>query len=191
MLEITFYADFVCPFCYVAESALLPRLAAHWPEPMSIRWQGFELHPDTPASGRRLPKQDAGRIWGGYKRLISDWDLPVAKKPPPAIPNTRLALQLAEQARAAGRLNAYREAVYHAFWAEARDISDPAVLGALAQVSGFAPTDRIAHAQRQLIDARTEAHATGVSAVPAFRIGERVLHGLQDDEMLERFFAAK
>jgi len=180
MQILEFYADFTCPFSYVAERALLPAVAEQCT--VEVRWHPYELDPDVPPEGRRIPKQDAGRIWGSTRRLAERHGLPVSRHAPPTTPNTALVLAAAEAARDAGRLGAFRAAAFDAYFVHARDLSDPEVLAELA--GGL---DYRAERWRSMVrETRVAANARGVSAVPAFVLGDRILHGIREaDDLLD------
>jgi predicted DsbA family dithiol-disulfide isomerase len=106
-------------------------------------------------------------------------------------PHTHLAFEGYQFAKECGKGNEYNCRVLEAFFVEGKDIGDAAVLTELAGEVGLdraafaealtARKYRAAH-QRALRHAYEEA---GVSGVPMFVIGDRVLTGLQSREALE------
>jgi predicted DsbA family dithiol-disulfide isomerase len=106
-------------------------------------------------------------------------------------PHTHLAFEGFQYATEHGRGNEYNRRVLEAFFVEGRDIGDPGVLTTLAGEVGLDEQEfgeelrtrkyREAH-RRALRHAYEEA---GVTGVPMFVIGDRVLTGLQDKETLE------
>ncbi len=108
---------------------------------------------------------------------------------PERSPNTRLALAAAEWARDRGRLDPFREAAMDAHWREGRDLEDPAVLGDLARSAGLDP-DGLRAATRDAaylarVDAvRGEAARAGVTGIPTFFVGGRMVVGCQPYEVL-------
>lgn len=113
---------------------------------------------------------------------------------PERVPNTRLALELAEQARREGLHAAVHGRVMEAYWAEGRDIGDVEILRALARAAGMSEAGiRAALDERSLAPAVTgstaQAQALGINAVPAFVIDRRVLvSGAQPHDVFERAF---
>lgn len=99
---------------------------------------------------------------------------------PERVPNTRLALELGEAARAAGVHPAYHEAIMQAMWDEGRDVADPIILREIASASGV-PTVEIdaaldERAYGAAVDESTrQAHGAGINAVPAFVFDQRYL----------------
>src|SRR4051794_15421285 len=106
-------------------------------------------------------------------------------------PHSHLAFEGFQYASEHGRGNEYNHRVLEAFFVEGRDIGDTGVLTTLAGEVGL---DEKAFEQalrtRKYRDAHRRAlrHAyeeAGVTGVPMFVIGYRVLTGLQDKETLE------
>ncbi|MFT7623029.1 MAG: putative DsbA family dithiol-disulfide isomerase [Myxococcota bacterium] len=180
-MRVTFYADFVCPFSYCAERALLPRLAEQFD--LTVTWRPYELNPGTPAGGRVLNPRDGGRIWGGYRRLTADWDLPIARRAPSAVPNTQAILAAALAAESAGQLEAFRERAYAAYWVDGANLGEPAVVQELAGAVDLSDP----RWKQELHSERTSAQNGNVTAVPAFVVNGAVLIGLHEEERLERF----
>jgi predicted DsbA family dithiol-disulfide isomerase len=106
-------------------------------------------------------------------------------------PHTHLAFEGYQYAKEHGKGNEYNHRVLEAFFVEGRDIGSIAVLAKLAGEVGLDERAfgealqtrkyRGAH-QRALRHAYQEA---GVTGVPMFVIGDRVLTGLRDKETLE------
>ena len=111
---------------------------------------------------------------------------------PEITPNTGLALELGELARAEGLHATYHEAVMRAMWEESRNVADPDVIRAVAVESGLgaeAVDEAIATRRfRPVVEESTrEAHAMGINAVPAFVLQERyLLMGAQPHEVFEQ-----
>ena len=112
-------------------------------------------------------------------------------------PHTHLAFEGYQYAREHGKGNEYNHRVLEAFFVEGQDIGDIDVLTKLAGEVGLDEKEfeealrtrkyREAH-RRALRHAYEEA---GVTGVPMFVIGDRVLTGLQDRETLEAVIEAE
>jgi predicted DsbA family dithiol-disulfide isomerase len=100
--------------------------------------------------------------------------------PPDVVPNSRAALRLAELARDDGRHDAMFERIMDAYWDEARNIGDLAVLRELGRDVGLPPDDveRVlagdAYLER-IDDSTRRAVAAGVTGVPAWVLDDRLL----------------
>ena len=162
-----------------------------------MTWLPFDLHPEYPREG--LPRE---QLLARYGRDMSERvgaffaTRGLEYNPnPDVVPNSRRALQLTELARDLGRHAAVHERLMDAYWAEAEDIGDAAVLRAIAAelelpqadvervLSGDVYADRIAASTR-------EAASIGANAVPAFVLDRRLLVlGAQPEDVFEQAFA--
>lgn len=114
---------------------------------------------------------------------------------PEITPNTHLALELGELARAEGLHDVYHEAVMRAMWEESRNVADPDEIRAVAIEAGLDPeaVDEAITTRRfrPVVEESTrEAHAMGINAVPAFVLQEQyLLMGAQPHEVFEEAIA--
>lgn len=187
-LTLTVYSDYVCPWCYVG-SAVVDRLANE--RPLTVDWQPFFLHPDTPPEGLRMSPDLRARMSGAHDRLRAmarDAGLPMVF--PDVIPNTRRALEATEYARAAGRLEPFHREVAHRYYGLGLDIADWDVLADAATAAGLDP-----EAMRRAVDegefrdalddAIADAGRIGVSAVPTYVLDGR--YGIVGAQPIEVF----
>jgi predicted DsbA family dithiol-disulfide isomerase len=117
--------------------------------------------------------------------------VPITLPPVSPQPHTHLAFEGFQFAKEHGKANDYNHRVLSAFFQEGQDIGDVDVLTRLAGEVGLdEKAFREALTARRYRQAHREAlrraDESGVSAVPAFVIGRRVLTGLQDRATLER-----
>jgi len=106
--------------------------------------------------------------------------------------NSRLAQELGKWAEAQGKIEAYNNAVFQAYFADGRNIGNSDELVGVAISAGL---DR-EEAQRVLaerpfmraVDADWErSREMGISAVPTFVMNDRVLVGAQPETALDEF----
>jgi predicted DsbA family dithiol-disulfide isomerase len=162
-----------------------------------LTWLPFDLHPEYPPQG--IPRSELMARYGDAydartREMFAAEGLEYA---PPAdvVPNTRLALELGEQARAEGLHRAYHDRVMDAYWAEGVDMSRRTALEQLARDTGvsdggieLALGDRIW--SRAVDDSTRRAQGAGATGVPAFVIDWRVLVvGAQPREVLAQAIA--
>lgn len=190
MVKVQVWSDFVCPFCMIAEQPLLEAVRA-FGEPVDIEWMPFELRP-YPTTTLRPEDEYLQTVWPRSVYPVAE-RFGVALRLPSVSPqpHTALAWEGYQFARARGQGHAYNDRVLRAFFQEDLDIGRVDVLTLIAQKVGLDPVDfeaalrdgryRETH-QRSLEMAR----AQGVNAVPAFRIGQRWLPGVQEAGVLER-----
>ena len=155
----------------------------------------FPLHPETPAEGRALADLFAGRgldlkaMHAQMKARMDAEGLPYGERTHTY--NSRLSQELGKWADTQPGGEAFHDAMFRAYFVEARDISQPAVLLEIAQSVGL-PID----AAREVLEKRTYRAAVdadwklsreyGITGVPTFVVGRRGVVGAQPYEALEQ-----
>ena len=151
---------------------------------------GYELHPETPPGGiplsEYLPDPDAML---GYVRSFASGFGIRDLVPPLRLASTRRAHAVAQHARDAGRLAAYRVAAFDAYWRQRRGIESDDELATLAREAGLDPSAALlaagAPAVLERVDAAWHAaRAAGVTGIPTFELGETRIVGCQRYEVL-------
>jgi predicted DsbA family dithiol-disulfide isomerase len=161
---------------------------------VKVEWVHFPLHPDTPSQGRSLADLFAGRnvdrkaMHAQMKARMDAEGLPYGERT--MTYNSRLAQELGKWADTQPGDEALHDALFRAYFVEARDISQPAVLLEIAERVGL-PVD----GAREVLDKRTFKTAVdadwdlsrryGVTGVPTFVAGRREVVGAQPYEVLE------
>jgi predicted DsbA family dithiol-disulfide isomerase len=163
---------------------------------VKVEWVHFPLHPDTPAEGRALADLFAGRSADQRKAMHAQMK---ARMDAEGLPygertmtyNSRLAQELGKWADTQPGGEAIHDALFRAYFVEARDISQPAVLLQIAQEVGLS-----VDAARQVLEKRTFKDAVdadwklsreyGITGVPTFVAGGHGVVGAQPYEALEQ-----
>ena len=151
------------------------------------------MHPDTPADGRLLKDLFAGRgldleaMHARMKGLMDAEGLPYGRRTHTY--NSRLAQELAKWADSQPGFGSIHEALYKAYFVDARNIGDPEVLIEIAKSIGL-PAD----AAREVLAKRTfkeavdadweKARRSGITGVPSFIAGNHKVVGAQPYEAL-------
>jgi len=159
-----------------------------------IQWVHFPLHPDTPAEGRSLEDLFAGRgydipkMQAQMRARMEAEGLPYGTRT--MTYNSRLAQELGAWADTQPGGEAIHDALFRAYFVDARNIGDPEVLVEIAQSVGLDPAKA-----REVIEQRTHKAAVdadwaksrqyGVTGVPTFVAGQRGVVGAQPYETLE------
>jgi predicted DsbA family dithiol-disulfide isomerase len=159
-----------------------------------VKWVHFPLHPDTPQSGRSLEDLFAGRgydipkMQAQMRARMEAEGLPYGTRT--MTYNSRLAQELGAWADTQPGGDAIHDALFRAYFVDARDISDPGVLVEIAAAVGL-PADQA----REVLEKRTHQAAIdadweksrqyGVTGVPTFVIGNRGVVGAQPYEALD------
>ena len=161
---------------------------------MTIEWVHFPLHPDTPAAGRALADLFAGRnvdlrgMYAQMKAHMTAEGLPYGERT--MTYNSRLAQELGKWADTQPGGEAIHDALFRAYFVDARDISQPAVLLDIAERVEL-PVD----GAREVLERRTFKDAVdadwalsrqyGITGVPTFVAGRYGVVGAQPYEALE------
>jgi predicted DsbA family dithiol-disulfide isomerase len=159
-----------------------------------VKWVHFPLHPDTPQAGRSLEDLFAGRgydvpkMQAQMRARMQAEGLPYGNRS--MTYNSRLAQELGAWADGQPGGEAIHDALFRAYFVDARDISDPEVLVEIAASVGL-PAEQA----REVIEKRThktaidadweKSHRYGVTGVPTFVIGSNGVVGAQPYEALE------
>jgi len=180
-VDLDFFYDFVCPYAYLASTgveALAARTGAR------LVWRPFLLGGVFRALGTA---DDPNRALHPARARYNLLDMhrwaehrAVPFRMPPGHPRrTVLALRAALAAGDAA-LPAASQAIYRAYWAEGRDVEDPAVVaGALsaAGLDGPALVARAPDLKDELFRRTGEAVAAGVFGAPAFVVAGQLFWG--------------
>ncbi len=162
---------------------------------VKVEWVHFPLHPETPAEGRSLADLFAGRhvdrkaMHAQMKARMDAEGLPYGERT--MTYNSRLAQELGKWADTQPGGEALHDALFRAYFVEARDISQPAVLLEIAERVGL-PVD----GAREVLEQRTFKAAVdadwalsrryGVTGVPTFVVGRHGVVGAQPYEVIEQ-----
>jgi predicted DsbA family dithiol-disulfide isomerase len=161
---------------------------------VKVEWVHFPLHPDTPAEGRALADLFAGRkmdrkaMHAQMKARMDAEGLPYGERT--MTYNSRLAQELGKWADTQPGGEAIHDVLFRAYFVEARDISQPAVLLDIVARVGLS-----VDAARDVLEKRTFEAAVdadwelsrryGVTGVPTFVVGRYGVVGAQPYEALE------
>jgi predicted DsbA family dithiol-disulfide isomerase len=161
---------------------------------VKVEWVHFPLHPETPAEGRSLEDLFKGRgmdrkaMHAQMKARMDAEGLPYGERTHTY--NSRLSQELGKWADTQpGGGDAFHDAMFRAYFVEARDISKPEVLLEVAGRVGL-PVE----AAREVIEKRTFKTAVdadwklsreyGITGVPTFVVGRYGVVGAQPYEAL-------
>jgi predicted DsbA family dithiol-disulfide isomerase len=153
----------------------------------------FPLHPETPAEGRSMAELYAGRdvdpeaMYRRMKGLMDAEGLPYGRRTHTY--NSRLAQELGKWADTWPGGEALHDALYRAYFVDARNIGDPAVLVEIARSLGLPDEEAAAVLQerrfKDAVDADwAKSHAWGVTGVPTFVAARYGVVGAQPYETL-------
>ena len=145
-LLIEIASDVICPWCYIGKRRLEKALDSLKGEvEVSIQWLPFQLNPDMPEQG--VARADYRRAKFGSVEKGRALDARVAQEGAgegiafafdrmQRTPNTIAAHKLIDLAQTQGKAGPVVDALFRAYFEEARDIGDAEVLAAIATASG-------------------------------------------------------
>ena len=153
----------------------------------------FPLHPETPQKGRSMAELYAGRnidpeaMYARMKALMDAEGLPYGRRTHTY--NSRLAQELGKWADTQEGGEAIHDALYKAYFVEAKNIGDPEILVPLAAAVGLpAEEARAVLSERRFKDAVDAdwqlSSQYGITGVPTFVAGGYGVVGAQPYEMI-------
>jgi len=188
-IPIKVYSDFVCPYCFLAETPLLKAIDG---KDLTVEWIPFELRPYP---------QETLKPEGSYlQRAWHESVLPLAQKfgvemVLPDVspqPHTHYAHEGLLFSKRHGKEKEYAHRVFTSFYQEGKNIGQIEVLRKIAEEVGL---DREAFEKslrsREFSKEREEyirkaSEEDEITAVPTMYIGDRVLKGLHPQANIER-----
>jgi predicted DsbA family dithiol-disulfide isomerase len=195
-LLIEIASDVVCPWCYIGKRRLEKALASLKGEVEArIEWLPFQLNPGMPEGG--VARADYRRQKFGSVEKSRALDARVAQEGAgegiafafdrmQRTPNTIAAHQLIDLAQKQGKGDAVVDALFRAYFEEAKDIGDAEVLKGIAEGAGVAGWP----AKENLAEVREKEERVrdlGISGVPTFIFNrESGLSGAYPPEQLAK-----
>ena len=164
---------------------------------LELRWTVFPLHPETPEQGQSLEQLFAGRIdvpsvLARLKQVADSLELPFCTRTHTY--NSRRAQELGKWAEQQGRGDAFRAAIYQAYFAEGRNIAKTTELATIVAALELSVTEA-----QQVLNEQTFASAVDadwqrsrnlrVSSVPTHHYESRTLVGFQEYAAFRRLIS--
>jgi predicted DsbA family dithiol-disulfide isomerase len=185
---IEVFADFVCPFCYLAEQPLADAAEGR---DVQIAWQPFELRPE-PTPTLRPEDEYLQSTWQQVVYPMAErMGVPIVLPRVSPQPYSRVAFEGFAYAAERGLGQRYTERIFRAFFVMQRDIGRPEVLTGVAAELGLDSDDfraaldsgRYAQAHQQAL---RRARELEITTVPTLLVGEQRLVGVPTAEALHR-----
>jgi predicted DsbA family dithiol-disulfide isomerase len=171
-LKVEVASDVVCPWCYIGKKRLEKALGQLEGElDVKIRWLPFQLNPGMPEEG--MPRAEYRKAkFGSLERSRSLDARVIAEGRSEGIEFAFERIERTPNTAAAHRLiaiapdqNKVVDALFRAYFEEAKDIGDPAVLAEIAAQCGVQGWPEKAADVSALEE---EVRGMGISAVPTF-----------------------
>ncbi|MBP2058391.1 putative DsbA family dithiol-disulfide isomerase [Lactobacillus colini] len=190
-MEITYWSDFACPFCYIGSTRLKRALKDLGMEGTKLEFKSFQLDPEA-------PEETKDKYLNHFTHGIKELE-PRAKKQMTNIANmakeeglefnifdvvpvntmsAHRLFKLAENKYSADVADNLIHRFYHIYFVEGKSIADNQVLKAAALASGLSETDidEVLTSDKfedEVLEDRKELEAFGVNGVPFFVINNK------------------
>ena len=198
-MEIDFFFDTICPWCYIGKRRLEQALAERKGQNISVNWCSFLLNPDLPPSGMERDTYLSNKF-GTESRIrqvygnISDVGLSVNIdfnfNSILHTPNSINTHRLVHFARADGKSEIALDVLFKNYFVKGKNIGDIDVLMFIAKSIGLdthafsihlESTDGIA----EIYAANARAHSLGVNGMPSYIFNKRLaISGAQEPNVL-------
>lgn len=201
---IEVWSDVVCPWCYIGKRRLERAIADHEGD-VEVVWRSFQLDPSAPTVPTETIAEHLGRKYGGGVEaglaMIAQVDGIAAeeglvyRQHEAQVVNTVDAHRLLHLARETGHQGALKEALLSAYFTQARNVADHAVLREIAVSVGLpaADVDQTLASDRFRSDVGADidqARAYGAGGVPFFVVDGRYgISGAQPVEVFQQVLA--
>jgi 2-hydroxychromene-2-carboxylate isomerase len=180
---LEFWFEFASSYSYPAASRVEAQCTAAG---VPLRWRPFLLGPIFAAQGWNdspfnIYPAKGRYMWRDLERLCADYGMPLRR--PSVFPrNGLLAARVACAGDGAPWLPAFVRTVYHANFAEDRNIADAAVVRDILAGLGQTPEPILATAQSDDIKQRLRAHTDeairrGIFGAPSCTVGDELFWG--------------
>lgn len=197
-VKLDILSDPICPWCYIGKTHLDKALAEVPDHPFVIEWHPFQLNPDMPREGMDR-REYLERKFGGKEGAVKAY-APVVEHAEKAgltinfeamkrTPNTLDAHRLIHWAGIEGKQTQVVDALFKAYFVDAKDIGDHAVLAEIAQDAEMEAdvTARLLEGDGDVQEIRDrDAHSRkmGVTSVPTFIVAnQHAVPGAQPPEL--------
>jgi predicted DsbA family dithiol-disulfide isomerase len=176
-LLIEIASDVICPWCYIGKRRLEKALESLKGEvDARIEWLPFQLNPGMPVEG--VARAEYRRAKFGSVEKGRTLDARVAQEGAgegiafafdrmQRTPNTVAAHRLIDLAQQQGKGDAVVDALFRAYFEEAQDIGDKAVLSAIAERAGVTGWPDVQN-KKEVSEKEERVRDLGISGVPTF-----------------------
>jgi predicted DsbA family dithiol-disulfide isomerase len=204
-MEIDFFFDTICPWCYIGKRRLEQALAERKDQNIKVNWRSFLLNPDFPPSGidqntylssKFGSESRIRRVYGNITDVGLSVDIRFNFNTIRHTPNSIDTHRLVHFAGAEGKSEIALDALFENYFVEGKNIGDLNVLMAIANSIGLDAHAFAAHLESsegiaEIYDANARAHRLGVNGVPSYVFnGSLVISGAQETNVLARMLDA-
>jgi len=204
-IQIDIVSDIACPWCAIGYARLQLAMAQLEPDyEFTVQWHAFELNPNHSGQGEPIlpalakkygrSEDEMREAQANMMAIAKDLGVNFEKLQERLTANTFDAHRLVKWAVDHDKQTEMKQALFEAYFGEAKDVSDPTVLLECVKSVGLdSEAASTVLESGQFTTAVREDEATyqkaGVSSVPAFIINNKYLiSGAQEPEVLVKAF---
>ncbi|NVM52360.1 MAG: DsbA family protein [Candidatus Helarchaeota archaeon] len=187
-IKVVIFSDYLCPFCFLANE-IVKRIKKKFN--LNVIWRPYDLHPVR----SMMPPIDSPYIkmaWLNVQRLAKENNIEI--KLPSYLSLSRKALETAEFAREYSVFNECHNRIFNAYFLEGKDIENEKTLLEIVKELKL-DLEELKQKWKEetyynaIKNSIRELHSVGITAVPAFFIGnekQRIMVGVHPQEQLEK-----
>jgi len=203
-IKLDIMSDPICPWCYIGKTHLDKALADHPDHPFAIEWHPFQLNPTMPREGMDRRdylehkfggKDGAVRAYAPILENAQGAGLTIDFEGMKRTPNTLDAHRMIHWAGIESKQTQMVDALFAAYFVDARDIGNAEVLADIADGIGMDASliTRLLQSDADIEDIRArDAHSRqmGISSVPTFIVaGKHAVPGAQPPALWSKVIA--
>ena len=183
-MAITFYYDYICPFCYIG-SQRIQKLASKLS--LDINWKGIEIHPEYSPEGKKRKKtQRTEHLSNVLCEIAKEDNTEISLAG--FVTNSRLCLEASEYAKTKNRFLQFHNEVYDRYFNKKQNIGKLDVVLEIGEKAGLNIADLEeklrSGSMKELIDEnKRSADKNAVIGVPTIYFDEFRVHGAQSIEV--------
>ena len=186
-MKITFYYDYICPFCYIG-SKRLQKLSDEFN--IEIDWKGIEIHPEHSSKGKvRKKTPRTQQLAETLQEIASDDGTEIYL--PGFVTNTRLCLEAAEFAKTEEKFLEFHNTAYDYFFNLKENIGNPETVLTIGEKAGLDRTVleeslRSRSMKEKIEQNKKSADENMVMGVPTIYFNEFRVHGTQSIDVYRK-----
>lgn len=183
-MNITFYFDYICPFCYVA-SKRIQKLSDELG--LEIDWKGIEIHPEYGPEGKKRKKTHrTEHLTQTLFEIAKEDGTDIAL--PGFVTNSRLCLEASEYAKSKSSFIRFHNEAYNHYFFKRENIGKLETVLEIGENAGLDPGDLEenlrARTMKEIIDQnKKSADEKIVMGVPTLYFNDFRVHGTQSTEV--------
>ncbi len=186
-MDIIFYFDYICPFCYVGTKRML-KIADEFD--LSIDWRGIEIHPEFSPEGKIRKKSPRSKHLAETLKEITDIDNSDIQLPG-FVTNSRLCLEASEFSKTKGKFTEFHTTAFDYFFNQKENIGKIETILNIGKIAGLDTGELEDNLKKRLMKKQIEENQKSaddniVIGVPTLYFNEFRVHGVQSPDIYRK-----